>query len=62
VSDDTWCDDINTATLFKGPRYALAVIHEYCEGKRDNLFIAKITAKNNRLKVLKYRWSEHPTG
>ncbi|OHE17626.1 MAG: hypothetical protein A2X96_12140 [Syntrophobacterales bacterium GWC2_56_13] len=62
VSDDTWCDDINTATLFKGPRYALAVIHEYCEGKRDNLFLAKITTKNNRLKVLKYRWSEHPTG
>ena len=43
-------------------RYARAVIHEYCEGKRDNLFIAKITTKNNRRKVLKYRWSEHRTG
>ena len=62
VSDDTWCDDINTATSFKRPHYARAVIHEYCEGKRDNLFIAKITTKNNRRKVLKYRWSEHRTG
>ena len=26
VSDDTWCDDINTATLFKRARYAWAVI------------------------------------
>jgi len=62
VSDDTWCDDIETATLFKRPRYARAVIHAYCEGKRDNLFIAKITTKNNRRKVLKYRWSEHRKG
>ena len=45
VSDDTWCNNINSATLFKGPCYAWAVIHEYCEGKRDNLFIAKITTK-----------------
>jgi len=57
VSDDTWCDDINTATLFKRARYARAVIHKYCEGKRDNMFVAKITTKNNRRKVLKYRWS-----
>ena len=62
VSDDTWCDDINTATLFKRYRYARAVMHEYCEGKRDNLFIAKVTTKNNRRKVLKFRWSERPTG
>ena len=62
VSDDTWCDDINTATPFKRSHCARAVIHEYCEGKRDNLFIAKITTKNNRRKVLKYRWSEHRTG
>ncbi len=61
VSDDTWFDDINTATLFKRARYARAVIHKYCEGKRDNLFVAKITTKNNRRKVLKYRWSEPRT-
>lgn len=28
--------------------FAGAVIHEYCEGKHDNLFIARITTKNNR--------------
>lgn len=61
VSDDTWCDDIDTTTLFKRARYARAVIHEYCEGKRDNLFIAKITTKNNRRKVLKYRWRKPRT-
>ncbi|MBA7700251.1 hypothetical protein ES703_108961 [subsurface metagenome] len=61
VSDDTWCDDINTATLFKRPRYAGAVINEYCEGKRDNLFIARITTKNNQRKVLKYLWREPRT-
>lgn len=61
VSDDTWCDDINTAALFKRARYAQAVIHEYHESKRDNLFIAKITTKNNRRKVLKYRWREPRT-
>jgi hypothetical protein len=62
VSDDTWCDDLNTATLFKRSRYARVVIHDYCEGKRDDLSIAKITTKNNRRKALKYRWSEHRPG
>jgi hypothetical protein len=62
VLDDTWWDDLNTATVFKRSRYALAVIHEYCEGTRDNLSIAKITTKQNRRKVLKYRWSEQRPG
>lgn len=61
VSDDTWCDYINTATLFKRSRHAEAVIHKYCEGKYDKLFIAGITTKNKLRKVLKYLWKESRT-
>ncbi len=54
ISDDTWCDDINTATLFKRQHIAEAVIGKYSEGSRREISIAKITTKNDKRKVLKY--------
>jgi len=54
ISDDTWCDDINTATLFKRQHIAKAVVEKYSEGRRKNISIAKITTNNNKRKVLKY--------
>ena len=54
ISDDTWCDDINTATLFKRQHIAETVIGKYSEGRRREVSIAKITTKNDKRKVLKY--------
>jgi hypothetical protein len=54
ISDDTWCDDINKATLFKRQHIAEAVIGKYSEGRRRDISIAKITTKNDKRKVLKY--------
>jgi len=54
ISDDTWCDDINTATLFKREYIAKAVTEKYSEGRQRDLSIAKITTKNHKRKVLKY--------
>lgn len=54
ISDDTWCDDINTATLFKREYIAKAVIDKYSEGKQRDLSVAKITTKHDKRKVLKY--------
>ena len=54
ISDDTWCDDINTATLFKREHIAKAVIDKYSEGRQKDLSVAKITIKNDKRKVLKY--------
>ena len=54
ISDDTWCDHINTATLFKREHIAKAVIEKYSEGRQRDLSIAKITTKNDKRKVLKY--------
>jgi hypothetical protein len=54
ISDDTWCDDVNTATLFKREHIAKAVIDKYSEGRQRDLFIAKITTKNDKRRVLKY--------
>lgn|GEM_PF-1866159 len=54
ISDDTWCDDIKTATLFKRQHIAKAVVENYSKGKRKDISVAKITSKNNNRKVLKY--------
>ena len=54
ISDDTWCDDITTATLFKRQHIAKAVVESYSEKKRKNISVAKITIKNDKRKVLKY--------
>lgn len=61
VSEDTWCDDVNAATLFKRDYYAQAVIDQYCQGGERDLFIAKITTRNNKRKVLEYHRKEHRT-
>jgi hypothetical protein len=54
ISDDTWCDDINTATLFKRQHIAEAVVENYTQRKRKDISVAKITTKNYKRKVLKY--------
>ncbi len=54
ISDDTWCDDINTATLFKREHIAKVIIDKYSERGKGYLYIAKLTTKNNKRKVLKY--------
>ena len=54
VSDDTWCDDINTATLFKAEHIAKVVCKEYSGGRERGPSIAKITTRNSKRKALKY--------
>ncbi len=54
ISDETWCDDIDTATLFKRQHIAKAVVEKYSEKRRRDISIAKITTKNDKRKVLKY--------
>ena len=54
ISDDTWCDDINTATLFKRQPIAKVVVEKYSEERRKDISIPIITTKNDRRKVLKY--------
>lgn len=54
ISDDMWCDDINTATLFKRQHIAKTVVEKYSGNRRKDISIAKITIKNDRRKVLKY--------
>ncbi len=54
ISDDTWCDNINTATLFKRQHIAKAVVEKYSEERRKDISIAKISTKNDKRKVLKY--------
>jgi len=54
ISNDTWCDDINTAVLFKREHIAKTVIDKYSEGRQRDLSIAKISTKNDKRKVLKY--------
>jgi hypothetical protein len=54
ISDDTWCDDINAATLFKRQHIAKAVVERYSEERRKDISIAKISTKNDKRKVLKY--------
>jgi hypothetical protein len=54
VSDDTWCQDLDGATLFKREHVARAVLENYSEGSPDNYFIAKLTTKGQKRKILKY--------
>ncbi|CAB1081207.1 hypothetical protein D1AOALGA4SA_8863 [Olavius algarvensis Delta 1 endosymbiont] len=54
ISDGTWCDVINTVTLFKRQHIAKAVVEKHSEEKRKEILIAKITTKNDKGKVLKY--------
>jgi hypothetical protein len=50
---------IDQATLFKREYVARSVAKAYSEGRRNALFIAKITTKNGKRKVLKYEKPQH---
>lgn len=61
VSADGYGMSIDQATLFKREHVARAVAKAYSEGKRNDLFIAKITTKNGKRRVLKYEKPKHRT-
>jgi hypothetical protein len=54
IADETWCSEINSATIFKREKYARAICEILNEGKEDRNIIARITTKDNKRKVLKY--------
>lgn len=54
VSDETWCSEIDSATIFKRQNHALAILKTINRGKDKSNIIAKITTKNEKRKVLKY--------
>lgn len=54
VSDETWCSEINSATVFKRKNHALAIV-KTLNGKKDKSdIIAKITTKDKKRRILKY--------
>jgi hypothetical protein len=59
VSGDGYSMSIDQATLFKREHVARSVAKAYSEGRRNALFIAKITTKNGKRKVLKYEKPQH---
>ena len=59
VSGDGYGMSIDQATLFKREHIARSVAKAYSEGRRKALFIAKITTKNGKRKVLKYEKPQH---
>jgi len=59
VSGDGYGMSIDQATLFKREHVARSVAKAYSEGRRNALFIAKITTKNGKRKVLKYEKPQH---
>ncbi len=54
VANETWCDEIDTATIFKRKKYAAAILKKLNKGKDKSNIIAKITTKGKKRKVLKY--------
>ena len=54
VSDDTFCDQLDTATLFKREHAAQAVARACSERRHRDLLVAKITTRSDKRKVLKY--------
>ena len=54
ISDETWCDEIDSATIFKREKHALAILKTLNKGRDKSHILAKITTKNKKLKVLKY--------
>lgn len=54
VSDETWCSEIDSASIFKRENHALAILKTLNKGKSKSNIIAKITIKNEKRKVLKY--------
>ncbi len=61
IADDTFCDELDTATLFKRERIALAVAKLCSDGRQRDLFVAKITTRNGKRRVLKYEKPDHRT-
>jgi hypothetical protein len=61
VSSDGYWNTVEKATLFKRERVAQIVAKAYSEGKRRDLFVAKITTKNGKQRVLKYDTSHYRT-
>ncbi len=54
VSDETWCSEIDSATIFKREGHALAILKTLNSKKDKSNIIAKITTKNKKRKILKY--------
>ncbi len=54
ISDETWCSEIDSATIFKRESHALAILKTLNRGKDKSNILAKITIKNKKRKVLKY--------
>jgi hypothetical protein len=54
ASDDTFCDQLETATLFKREHVAQAVVRACSERRHRDLLVAKITTRNDKRRVLKY--------
>jgi len=54
VSDETWCSEIDSATIFKRKSHALAILEALNRKKDKSNIIAKITIKNKKRKILKY--------
>jgi hypothetical protein len=54
ISDETWCDEIDSATIFKREKHALAILKTLNKGRDKSRILAKITTKNKKRKVLKY--------
>jgi hypothetical protein len=54
VSDDTFCDQLDRATLFKREHVAQAVARACSERRHRDLLVAKITTRNDQRKVLQY--------
>lgn len=54
VSDDTFCDQLERATLFKREHVAHAVARACSERRKRDLLVAKITTRNDQRKVLQY--------
>lgn len=55
ISDEVWCSDIDSATIFKNESHASVILKQLKDGKSDTSnIIAKITTKNKKRKILKY--------
>jgi len=54
ISDETWCSDIDSATVFKREEHALAILTIVNDERDKSNILAKITTRNKKRRVLKY--------
>ena len=54
ISDETWCSELDTATIFKRRKHAMAILKTLNKGKVKSNILAKITTKDKKRKILKY--------